>query len=93
MKDFEFNKEIKTEENLLKVITAMPNLELRFKEYGGFHTKDIPQLKVWFWNWGGVVKYSYLHSGYKGRKALKKKLLALRATEFPNGDIGDTNES
>ena len=49
MKDFEFNKEIKTEENLLKVIPAMPNLELRFKEYGGFHTKDIPQLKVWFW--------------------------------------------
>ena len=81
---FTFSRKIETEENLFRLIPSIPKLQLRFRQWGDTKTNGVPDLRVWFWNDGGVVKYTYLHSGLMGRESLKEKLLTFGAREFPN---------
>ena len=81
---FTFKREIRTEERLFEVIPTVPKLQLRFRMWGDLNTGGVPDLRVWFWNEGGVTKWTYLHSGLMGRAELREKLLAYGAREFKN---------
>lgn len=75
--DFIFNRTINREERFHEILYSVPKLNLRIRLINGGG-----DLKVWFWNEGGVVKYQYTHLGVQGLVELKEKLIELGAREF-----------
>ena len=70
MDNFSIKLKIETEERLFEVMNTVPNLRMIFRVGEGW----VPDLSVKFWNEGGVVIYSYWHSGTIGLNQLSDKL-------------------
>ena len=69
----EIKRVITTEERFFEVLHSVPKLCINYREYDAY----VPEIRVEFWNYGGVVSYRYSHQGVIGYKDFLNKLKEL----------------